>query len=66
MFRCTGTNSNYDLMSVYNGGKHVSMAGLLVGYGLFGDVIKYAEENRWMGRFRYVPASESQITSRNT
>lgn len=38
---------------VHNNRSLLTYGGLLICYGLFGDVIKLAEENRWMGRARY-------------
>lgn len=40
--------------AIHNNGSLLTYGGILVGYGLFSDMIKASEENRWLGKARYL------------
>ena len=42
-----------NLIGAYSQGELIRYAGLLVGYGVWGDLIYAAETNRSIGRLRY-------------
>ena len=52
-YNFTGVTVEGNLLGVYSQGEFIGVAGLLVGYGVWGDLIHAAEADRAAGRLRY-------------
>lgn len=52
-----GNQVNSNIVSVHEGGKLLSYSALILGFGLFGDMMNQCEKFRWMGssRFSVIP-----------
>lgn len=48
-----GQTTATNIVSLHQGGKLQAYAGLLLGFGLFGDMMYTCEKYRWMGNVRY-------------
>lgn len=52
----TGQTHEMNLYSVHNAGKLLAFGGLVVSYGVSGDIMKNGEDMRYLGRARYLVA----------
>ena len=53
-FDTLGGSFDLDLFTVHSGRRLIYTACLLSGYGMFGEMIRLSENNRQMGRLRYL------------